>query len=108
MAYDGKSDAAKAAARNVLAQVGAGTEVALIAFYDCGDIRVEQGFTTDVGQVLTRLEGVYPASSTPLAASITFAKEYLRNNASGAKARLVILSDGEETCGGDPVAAARQ
>lgn len=107
MGDDGKMDAAKAAAHNVLSQVGDGTEVALIVFYDCGDIRVEQDFTGDVDAVLAKVDGISPSGSTPLAAAITFARQYITQNASGSP-RLVVLSDGEETCGGDPVAAARQ
>ena len=107
MGDNGKIDAAKAAARNVLSQVGGSTEVALIAFYDCGSIQVEQDFTTDVSAVLAKVDGIFPSGSTPLAAAITFARTYISEKASGSP-RLVILSDGEETCGGDPVTAARQ
>jgi Mg-chelatase subunit ChlD len=91
----------------VLSQVTPETEVALIVFYTCGDIRVEHPFTTDAASVLAQVEAITPSGSTPLAAAITFAREYINANARGA-ARLVVLSDGMETCGGDPVAAARQ
>jgi hypothetical protein len=107
MADFGRIDTAKRAARNVLSQVTPETEVALIVFYTCGDIRVEHPFTTDAASVLAQVEAITPSGSTPLAAAITFAREYINANARGA-ARLVVLSDGMETCGGDPVAAARQ
>jgi hypothetical protein len=107
MGDDGKIDAAKASVRSVLSQIAADTEVALIVFYDCGSIVVENEFTTATAAILTKVEAITPSGSTPLADAITFAKEYIEKNASSTTARLVILSDGEETCGGDPVSAAR-
>lgn len=98
---------AKRAARNVLTQVTPDTEVALIVFYDCHDLRVEQPFTSDVASVLAQVEAIQPRGGTPLAAGITLARQYIADHARGA-ARLVVLSDGMETCGGDPVEAARQ
>lgn len=108
MGDNGKIDAAKSAARNVLAQVTPSTEVALIVFYGCGDIQIEHPFTTDFAAIQETIKQITPANDTPLAESILFAKRYIRDNASTGTARLVILSDGEETCGGDPVAAAQQ
>jgi Mg-chelatase subunit ChlD len=107
MGDNGKIDQAKAAARSVLGKVGSDTEVGLIVFYDCGSIVVEQEFTTDVQTILTRIESIQPSGSTPLADAISLAKDYIRRNASSPGARLVILSDGEETCGGDPAGAAQ-
>ena len=98
---------AKRAARDVLTQVTPDTEVALIVFYDCGDIRVEQPFTTDIAGVLDQVDAIQPRGGTPLAAGITLAREYIAEHARGAP-RLVVLSDGMETCGGDPVESARQ
>lgn len=98
---------AKRAARDVLTQVAPDTEVALIVFYDCHDLRVEQHFTTDIAGVLAQVEAIQPRGGTPLAAGITLAREYIAEHARGAP-RLVVLSDGMETCGGDPVEAARQ
>ncbi len=108
MGDNGKIDAAKSAARNVLAQVTPSTEVALIVFYGCGDIQIEHPFTTDFTAMQETIKQIQPSNDTPLADSILFAKRYIRDNASTGSARLVILSDGEETCGGDPVAAAQQ
>lgn len=102
-----KIDKAKAAARNVLWKLDENTPIALIVFYDCGDIRVEQEFTTDARLVRTKIDQIIPTGSTPLADGIAFAKQYIQQQRSG-KARLVILSDGEESCSGDPVKAAQQ
>lgn len=108
MGDNGKINAAKRAARNVLSQVPADTAVALIVFYDCGAIVAEQDFTTDTAPILTKVDAISPSGSTPLADGISFAKGYINEQLDGGKARLVILSDGEETCGGNPVTAAQQ
>lgn len=108
MGDNNKMAQAKASAQRVLGQVGPSVEVALIVFSDCGNITVAQEFTTDAGALAAALAKVQPAGSTPLAAGITFAKDYIRRKASGASVDLVVLSDGQETCSGDPVAAARQ
>ncbi|TWT45747.1 von Willebrand factor type A domain protein [Phycisphaerae bacterium RAS1] len=98
---------AKASAARVLQRLAAGTEVCLIVFYDCGRIVVEHAFTTDPAPLIAILPRIQPSGGTPLAAATAFAKDYMRKHASGATLDLVILSDGEESCGGDPLAAAR-
>ncbi|MFN8443721.1 MAG: vWA domain-containing protein [Caldilineaceae bacterium] len=103
-----KIDKAKAAARNVLWKLDENTPIALIVFYDCGDIRVEQDFTTDTKLVRAKIDQIIPSGGTPLADGIAFAKKYIQDSKNGGKARLVILSDGEESCSGDPVKAAKE
>ena len=56
----------------------------------------------------TKIDQIIPTGSTPLADGIAFAKQYIQQHRSGGKARLVILSDGEESCSGDPVKAAQE
>ncbi len=107
MKDDNKMEKAKASATRVLSRLGPQTEVALIVYYDCGSIVVESEFTTDKNKVLAILPRIQPSSGTPIAAATTFAKDYLRKHASGSKLDLIILTDGEETCNGDPIAAAR-
>jgi hypothetical protein len=107
MKDDNKMDQAKASAARVLQRITSGTEVCLIVFYDCGSIVVEHEFTSDAAPLLAILPRIQPSGGTPLAAATTFAKEYMHKHASGKTLDLVILSDGEESCGGDPVAAAR-
>lgn len=103
-----KIDKAKAAARNVLWKLDENTPIALIVFYDCSDIRVEQEFTTDTKLVRAKIDQIIPSGGTPLADGIAFAKKYIEDSKRGGKARLVILSDGEESCSGDPVKAAKE
>jgi Ca-activated chloride channel family protein len=59
------------------------------------------------GEMVDAANGLSPYGYTPIAASLTAAGEDL----SGVEAEhrlIVLLSDGEETCGGDPVEAARE
>jgi len=108
MKEDNKIDKAKASARAVLSRLGPETEVALIVFYDCKRIVLEQEFTTDVSKVLAILPRIRPTAGTPLADGTKFASDYMQKNASGKKLQLIILSDGKETCRGDPIKAARE
>jgi hypothetical protein len=105
MEENGRMDAAKAAARRVVGQMDGSVEVALIVFYDCGDIRIEADFTTDPTPILAALDPILPTGSTPLAEGIGIAKEHLRTDGQGAARRLVVLTDGLETCDGDLLGA---
>jgi hypothetical protein len=98
---------AKRSTVSVLRQVTAGIEVALIVFYDCNRIVVEQAFTTEPSRIEAILPRIRPSGSTPLAKATQVAKQYIADHASGQTARLVLLTDGQETCGGNPVEAAR-
>lgn len=103
----GRMDRAKAAARRVLGQMDGTVEVALIVFYDCGMIEVAAPFTSDPAVISAALEPVQPTGSTPLAAGIAMAKDYLRANGRGSTFRLVVLTDGEETCDGNLLESVR-
>lgn len=102
-----RMEQARNSATRVLSRLDDRTEVALIVFYDCGRIVAEHEFTTDHQRILAILPRIQPSGSTPLAAGTAFAKDYLRRHASGQRLDLIILTDGKETCGGDPIAAAR-
>lgn len=59
------------------------------------------------GAVTQALDAVQPTGWTPLATAIKAAGEALAPEAEEGEQVVFIVSDGEETCGGDPVAAAR-
>jgi Mg-chelatase subunit ChlD len=106
MSEDSKMDKAKASAASVLRRLGADTEVALIVFYGCGTITVEHPFTTDASAIIPVLSSIQPSGGTPLAGATAFAKTYIRQHASSSSSELILLTDGQETCGGDPITAA--
>jgi hypothetical protein len=70
MGDEGKMDEAKASARQVFGQMRGDTEVALIAFFDCSDIRVVQPFTIGPAPLLAALEPIMPSGGTPLGESV--------------------------------------
>jgi len=115
-----KMDAAKTAVRRFLDTVPKDAEVGLLAFGHRGN-NSESGkaescagvellsvlATVDTKRISGVLDGVRATGWTPLAAAITKAGESF-TPASGAGEQVVfVVSDGLETCGGDPVAAAR-
>lgn len=115
-----KMDAAKRAAIAFLHTVPANTQVGLVAFGHRGS-NLPQGKaescrgvenvyplgSADPAQVEAALGRVKATGWTPLAAAITTAgQSFTPDQASGAQV-VYVVSDGLETCGGDPVAAAR-
>ena len=81
-------------------------EWALYAFFDCGSIQLLQGFTRDPARITAHL-GFDAAGSTPIAASIRAARNYLLRAARGKTGRIILLSDGGENCSGKPVEEAK-
>jgi len=102
MADDDKIDNAKVAAKNSIATLGPKDEVALIVFYDCSQIIVEQPFTTDWSALAAMIDTIRPTGGTPLYAAKDFAQAYMDENARGGVRRIILLTDGIETCGGGP------
>ncbi len=80
-------------------------EICLFAFSGCGNCRLQSPLTQDDNKILTSL-GFSAAGSTPLTYSMTEASKYLRQNGIGRKGKIIMLTDGGETCGGNPVEAA--
>ncbi len=96
----------KRSARTFLSAMEKDDEVAIWAFYDCGNISLAQSFTRDKKKALAVINGIEPSSGTPLAAAIGMAGEYLLTKAHFGPKSLIILSDGAESCDGDPASAA--
>ena len=117
---ESKMDAARRAAIAFLRAVPAGTQVGLVAFghrgtnLPAGKAASCRGVESiypigvaDAGRVETALGLVRPTGWTPLASAITLAgRSFVTGKAPGAQV-VYVVSDGLETCGGDPVAAAR-
>ncbi len=81
-------------------------EWALYVFFDCGNCTLLQGFTRDPAKVTNKL-GFGAAGGTPIAYSLKVASNYMRRAARGKKGRIILLSDGGESCSGKPVEAAK-
>jgi hypothetical protein len=114
-----KLSEAKAAIRQTVAanlQPDSGAEMALLVFAGCGSCRVVQGFTNSPGAILAKLDGVGAGGDTPIEYSLYKARDYLRKRGTEIKAgdphsnwkgKIILLSDGGESCNGDPVEAAK-
>jgi Ca-activated chloride channel family protein len=87
-------------------------ELGLVAYghrsrHDCDDIEtlVETG-PPDAARVLAAAEALRPIGMTPIGAAVRHAAEQLRYRET--RATVVLVSDGQETCGIDPCALARE
>ena len=107
-----RMDRAKAAAAQIFesGRFQPGDELALYIFYR-GAILRPVGFTQDHELVLSEIQSLEIGGGTPLAASIVEAGSYLYANGRGEQRALIVLTDGEDTEGGDvsaSVAALRE
>lgn len=106
-----KISTAKQALTGLIGDLGADTNVGLIAYGhrregDCGDIEtllpVANHSPDAVGLAI---DGITPRGKTPIAAALKAAAGAFP--AADRRANVLLISDGLETCGGDPCAAAR-
>ncbi|MFC2158895.1 VWA domain-containing protein, partial [Acidobacteriota bacterium] len=104
-----KLASAKAAVRNTLAKFQGKPnteEWALYVFFDCGVCTLLQGFTSDPAKITGKL-GFASDGGTPIGYSLRVASNYMRRAARGKKGRIIMLTDGGESCSGKPVEAAK-
>ncbi|MFO7943539.1 MAG: VWA domain-containing protein [Anaerolineales bacterium] len=96
-------------AQTTLGGLSPSTEVAVMFFGTAGcQVSVVQDFTLDHAAASQVIGTAQARGDTPLAAAITRAGQYMRSSASTGDRVMTLLTDGQETCGGDPVEAARQ
>ena len=74
----------------------------------CSAIDVLAPMSADRGRLRAALGQVRAVGWTPLAAGLDRAEALLAASATPGEQVIYVVSDGEETCGGDPVAAARR
>ena len=105
-------DAAKSALSQVLrgAPTDGSQEYALTTFGESDGCSVNKPipFTNDPQRVMSYVSGLSPTGETPLAEALLQGERLALDTASSEDILLVLLSDGEETCGGNPVAVAQQ
>lgn len=115
-----KMDAARRAALDFLAEVPPEVEVGILVFGHRGSPRSEGKAAScasaeplaEIGsgnraRVRAAVQGLRPMGWTPLAAAIERAAAMFQPSEVAGEQVLLVISDGVETCGGDPVAAAR-
>jgi len=101
-----KIDVAKDAVNDFLGELTSDDRVALCVFYGCDDIQIKADFTYDHTAISNAIRDIEPASGTPIEDALLYAWDYFKIN--GDKSHLwyiVIFTDGEETCEGDPCSA---
>ncbi len=106
----GKVENAKSAAISQVNRLDEATEIAVFSFSGSGSVRTIADFhlPTSKGRAAlsAKIKTIGAGGSTALAEAISQGGRYMNAYARGTERRtLVILSDGEETCGGDPAAA---
>jgi Ca-activated chloride channel family protein len=114
-----KLELAREAALGFIAGLPASVQTSLLVFGQHGDnseagkakscsaIDVIAPMSTDRGPLRTALGQVRAVGWTPLAAGLDRAEALLTASSTGEQI-IYVVSDGEETCGGDPVASARR
>jgi hypothetical protein len=70
-------------------------------------VLLERIVTSNLQRIQSRADTLYPYGYTPIAQSLLLAADDLQAVEADQHA-VILISDGEETCGGDPVAAARR
>ena len=115
-----KLELARKAALGFIAGLPASVQTSLLVFGQQGDnseagkakscsaIDVIAPMSTDRAQLGTALGQVRAAGWPPLAAGLDRAEALLAASSTPGEQIIYVVSDGEETCGGDPVASARR
>jgi len=105
-----KIDVAKEVVADIVSGLDSKVELGLMAYGhrrkgDCEDIELlVPPAAGSGGAVLSKLSGLNPVGKTPLTAAVIEAAGHLRYTEE--KASVILVSDGEETCGKDPCAIA--
>jgi len=104
-----KIEEARRAALTTVGNLPAGTEMALQFFGTSGcNVELKLDFTTDRNAMSEEIKKAGAHGSTPLAKAILEAGAYVQANAHTTDRVIILMTDGKESCGGDPVDAARK
>ncbi|MGF1476567.1 MAG: VWA domain-containing protein [Geminicoccaceae bacterium] len=100
-----KMGAAKDSIGRVVRSLHEDIRIGLVSFSDCGATRATRYYASEErGQLLGRVNAIQPGEFTSLAASISRAGALATRRS---EVVIVVVSDGKDTCGSDPCAAAR-
>ncbi len=106
-----KIDAAKSVLAQVVPAVAPEVKIGLAAYGhrrtdDCTDIEVlVPPGNEDRAAVMARIAAMQPKGMTPIAAAVTQVADLLKGR--DAETTIILVSDGQETCGGDPCAVVK-
>ncbi len=105
-------DEARLALRRVLPQAAPFRDIGLVVYGPgrqdvCGHIDLRMAPTSDAaGRIMAELDGVVPDGDTPLTKAVARAISVLR--AGEGRGTVVLVTDGRETCGGNPCRLANE
>lgn len=106
-----KMEAAKSVLAQVVPALAPEVKIGLAAYghrrdRDCADVEilVPPG-NEDRAAVLARIAAMQPKGMTPISAAVAQVAEWLKGK--DAETTIVLVSDGQETCGGDPCATVK-
>ncbi|HUD90123.1 vWA domain-containing protein [Sphingobium sp.] len=114
-----KLDLAKSAAAAFVEELPAAAEAGLLVFgqagnnradgkaHSCAAIDLRVQMTRDRAALVRSVSTIRPVGWTPLSAALQRAEALLAANGRPGEQVIYVVSDGQETCGGDPVAVAR-
>lgn len=98
-------DAAKRAAASMIRGLPEDVDVALVDFAACGQVRRDRFYKgSERGALIGEIDRLAPKQGTPLADALKRAGTVASDSADSV---LVVISDGGDSCGGDPCAVAR-
>ncbi|GEM_PF-6272438 len=98
-------ESAKSAVRAAVEATEEESEMALISFSGCSNVETVLGFTSDKNAVLSAIDGLSTGGATPYAKAISVGRRFLNAHSKMEPKRMVLLSDGMETCQGNPYTA---
>ncbi|WP_267525118.1 OmpA family protein [Campylobacter sp. MG1] len=99
-------DSAKEVIRDIISNLSADkTSASLIKFGNSCQTSVVNDFTTDKNKLINSLNSIRASGSTPLAKAILEASNIVAND--DTNINVILLSDGEETCNGNPLEAVK-
>ena len=83
------------------------TRYALFSFNQCTPVQ-NLNFTSQNGDLVQQIRLMSPLGSTPLASTLDNAYQYIKNSSTGRERAFILLfTDGQETCNGDPCAVVK-
>ena len=116
-----KIDIAKKAVSDFLTKMPKGVNTGLVVYGHKGsNSALDKGLScsgteeiVELGKnnsenIINAMSSFSPRGWTPIADSLSFAKEIFNSNGEGDKDYLVLVSDGDESCDGNPLAAAEK
>jgi Mg-chelatase subunit ChlD len=97
-------DAAKRAIGALLDGLPGDVDIGLVEFRDCQRIRRDRFYSqAERDQLKAQVDSLEPGRGTPLARSVERAGAILSSQVPGT---IIVVTDGKDSCGGDPCAAA--